>query len=83
MELTGSKTDDLVPPGDGAKRMDLSVSGGPEGSELGGGEGENRKQKTQGGPGPRTPRRVRVEVRKPTNEEKSKKSASKGSCVAP
>ena len=44
--------------------MDLSESGGPEGSELGGGEGENRKQKTQGGPGAQGPRRVCVDVRK-------------------
>jgi len=44
--------------------MDVSVSGGREGSQLGGGEGENGKQKTQGGTGHRGPRRVRVDVRK-------------------
>jgi len=44
--------------------MDLSVSGGREGSHLGGGEGENGKQKTQGGTGAQGPRRVRVDVRK-------------------
>ena len=35
----------------GRRRMDVSVSGGREGSQLGGGEGENGKQKTQGGHG--------------------------------
>ena len=44
--------------------MDLSVSGGREGSQLGVREGENGKQKTQGGTGAQGPRRVRVDVRK-------------------
>jgi hypothetical protein len=44
--------------------MDVSESGGAEGSELGGGEGENIKQKTQGGPGAQGLRRIRVDVRK-------------------
>ena len=42
--------------------MDLSVSGGREGSQLGGGEGEDGKQKTQGGTGAQGPTRVRVDV---------------------
>ena len=44
--------------------MDFSVSGGREGSQPRGGEGENGKQKTQGGTGAQGPRRVRVDVRK-------------------
>ena len=44
--------------------MELSMCGGREGSQLGGGEGENGKQKTQGGTGAQGPRRVRVDVRK-------------------
>ena len=44
--------------------MDLSVCGGREGSQLGGGEGGNGKQKTQGGTGAQGPRRVRVDVGK-------------------
>ena len=39
--------------------MDLSVSGGREGSQPRGGEGKNGKQKTQGGTGAQGPRRVR------------------------
>ena len=48
----------------GRKRMDISVSGGREGSQPRGGEGENGKQKTQGGRGAQGLRRVRVDVRK-------------------
>lgn len=44
--------------------MDLSVSGGREGSQPRGGEGENGKQKTRGGTGAQGLRRVRVDVRK-------------------
>ena len=44
--------------------MDISVSGGREGSQPRGGEGENRKQKTQGGTGAQGPKHVRVDVRK-------------------
>ena len=46
------------------KRIDLSVSGGPEGSQPGGGRGKTENRKHRGGTGAQGPRRVRVEVQK-------------------
>ena len=52
----------------GRRRMDHSVSGGAEEFKVGGGEGENRKQKTQGGPGAQGLIHDRVDVRKVPTE---------------
>ena len=48
----------------GPRKMDVSVSAGHEGSQPRGREGENGKQKTQGGTGAQGLRRVRVEKKK-------------------
>ena len=52
--------------------------GGPRGPNLEGGRAKTENRKHRGAQGPGPPGAVRVEVRKPTNEEKIEKKCFKG-----